>query len=116
VAEDDAALRLVTRRVLEKDGHTVLEATNGEEALRIIGEFAGRIDLVVSDMVMPLTSGGALVKALSSTRPDLRVLLVSGYTEEAIHRNGELARRTAFLQKPFTSETLVQKVRETLQL
>jgi two-component system cell cycle sensor histidine kinase/response regulator CckA len=98
VAEDDESLRALARRVLEGDGYTVLAAGSGEHALELAEAHPGPIDALISDVVMPGMRGPQLAAKLTAARPELRVLLVSGYTEEPLdERPG-----AAFLAKPFS--------------
>jgi PAS domain S-box-containing protein len=114
LVEDEEAVRSLTRHVLRGNGYTVLEAVNGEEALRVAGRHEGAIHLVITDVVMPRLGGRELAERLSARHPDLRVLFVSGYTDDAVVRHGVLHDRVNFLQKPFTPTVLAHKVREVL--
>lgn len=114
LAEDEDAVRALARHILRECGYTVLDARDGTDALRVAAEHPGGIDLLVTDVVMPQTSGRELVVRLSETRPGLKVLFLSGYTDDAIVRHGILEAEVAFLQKPFTGMALAQKVREVL--
>jgi PAS domain S-box-containing protein len=113
VVDDAAALRELTRRLLQRLGYTVLIAANGEEALRVFEE-NGSIDVLLTDVVMPGASGPELTRQLIKQRPALKVIYMSGYTEEAIARHGGLEPGVAFLHKPFTSATLGGKIREVM--
>jgi DNA-binding response OmpR family regulator len=95
-------------------GYEVLEADSGAAALRIAASQTGRIDLVITDMILPGMSGQELAKRLTERYPTARILFVSGYTEEAIIHQGMLDEGTAFLQKPFRLRELAQKVRQVL--
>ncbi len=114
IAEDEAAVRELTVRILRERGYNVLGAASGQEALRIAQEYPDEIHLVLTDVVMPAISGTTLAARLTASRPDIKSLFVSGYTDNAIVRHGLLAPDLAFLQKPFTIENLVRKVREVL--
>jgi CheY-like chemotaxis protein len=114
LVEDNATLRSVTRRHLEQTGYRVLVAGNGVEALERARAHEGEIHLLLTDVVMPQMGGHALAVALASERPGLRVLYVSGYTENSVIHHGVPARGVAFLPKPFTPEALASKVREVL--
>jgi signal transduction histidine kinase/ActR/RegA family two-component response regulator len=114
LVEDDAPVRDLSRRALESRGYRVLVASDGAEGLRVAQAHAGAIDLLVSDVVMPVAGGPELAGNLRPLRPGLRVLFLSGYADTAFARSGELTREAAFLQKPFTPERLAQKVREVL--
>jgi two-component system cell cycle sensor histidine kinase/response regulator CckA len=114
IVEDQAAVRHVTRRMLERHGYTVHEAPDGETALRIAEKHHGSIDLLLTDVVMPGLSGRQLATQLVALRPEMRVLYMSGYTDDAIMRHGILQLGVAYLQKPFTPELLAGKVRAVL--
>jgi PAS domain S-box-containing protein len=117
LVEDDAAVRPVVRRMLERQGYTVLDAANGAAALRLAesahasGE---RIDLVLTDVVMPELGGRALGERLAVHQPGIRVLYMSGYTDDEILRRGLLVPGAEFLEKPFTPERLAGAVRQAL--
>ena len=114
VVEDDAALRALSARILESNGYTVLLARNGLEALAIAAGHTGKIDLVASDVVMPKMNGRPLVEKLLETRKGMKVLFMSGYTDDEVMRRGVIDGSTAFLQKPFTPAQLAKKIREVL--
>jgi PAS domain S-box-containing protein len=114
LAEDSDVVRRLLRELLISNGYTLLEARHGLEALEIAQTFQGRIDLLVTDMVMPQMSGRELAAKLGPQRPEMKILFMSGYTEDAIARQGVLDPGTAFLEKPFTPNSLAKKVRELL--
>ena len=114
LVEDEPGLRDFAREVLETHGYQVLEASRPGEALRLAQEHAGRIQVMVTDVVMPQMNGRELAQRLTSVRPDLKVLYMSGYTDDAIVRHGVLEPGTAFLQKPFSPVALASKVRAVL--
>jgi len=114
VAEDQREVRQLTTRVLELRGYTVLAAASGEEALDLAAQYPNRIHILVADVIMPGISGRELARRLLATKDGLKVLFVSGYTNEAIHHRGLLEPGGAFLQKPFTGEALARKVRQVL--
>jgi two-component system, cell cycle sensor histidine kinase and response regulator CckA len=114
VVEDDAAVRALTRRVLTGHGYTVLEAADGDEAARIADAHGGPVHLLVTDVVMPGAGGRVVAEDLARRLPGLRVLFMSGYTDDAVVRHGVLHDRVHFLQKPFTGPTLAAKVRAVL--
>ena len=114
VVEDDAQVRLAGVAILRRNGYQVLEARDGIEARRVCEEHARGIDLLLTDMVMPRMGGRELADSVTRTRPRTRVLYMSGYTEDAALRGGVLAAGTAFLQKPFTPESLLVAVRAVL--
>jgi CheY-like chemotaxis protein len=116
LVEDEEAVRLLARALLERNGYTVIEASDAEQALRLVVEHDRGIDLLLTDVVMPGKSGPELFAALKPNWPDLKVLYMSGYADEAIVRRGVLEAGTQFVQKPFTATTLMQKVRETLDV
>ncbi len=114
LVEDAAAVRAVTRQVLERQGYAVLEAPNGEAALHLAQKHRGPIHLLLTDVVMPVMSGRQLADQLARARPDMKVLYASGYTDDSVVRHGVLEEGTAYLQKPFTPERLARKVRDVL--
>jgi two-component system, cell cycle sensor histidine kinase and response regulator CckA len=114
LVEDQDAVRCFARYVLLAGGYTVLEAGDGEEALRVARQRQGPIHLLVTDVVMPRMSGRQLADVLARERPEMRVLFVSGHADEAITRCGLPAGAGAFLQKPFGPASLARKAREVL--
>jgi two-component system cell cycle sensor histidine kinase/response regulator CckA len=114
LAEDEEQVRRMTRMILEMHGYHVLEASGGAEALAIYKEHEGQIDLIMTDVVMPQMSGRELAQSLETLRPGIKVLYLSGYTDDAIVRHGLLDQEVAFLQKPFTPDALLRKVRAVL--
>jgi signal transduction histidine kinase/ActR/RegA family two-component response regulator len=114
LTEDEEPVRRLTRVILEINGYQVLEAASGDEALSIYKEQQGRIDLIITDVVMPGISGPELVQSLETLSPGIKVLYLSGYTDDAVVRHGLLDQKMAFLQKPFTPDALLRKVREVL--
>lgn len=114
VVEDEPAVRRMAIRTLERLGYNVIEAENGGSALLTCERYDGQIDLLVTDVVMPQMSGHELAKRLALTRPQMKILYMSGYTENAIVYNGVLAPETEFLAKPFMPDVLAQKVRAVL--
>ena len=116
LVEDADAVRLVGRKILESLGYTVLEAANGRAALALAADFPGAIDALVTDVVMPEMGGRELAGALRATRPEARVLYMSGYTDDDIIRRGILESGSMFLEKPFSAESLGDAVRQVLNL
>ena len=114
VVEDESTVRNFVRLVLARNGYRVLEAVNGKQALELSLHHRGEILLMIADVVMPEIGGLQLAQELAALRPQMRVLYVSGYTENAMMRQGILDSEIAFLQKPFTMEALLQKVRQLL--
>ena len=114
VAEDEASVRRVLVRALRAWGYEVLEAADGIEALALAGAFVGPIDALLTDVLMPGLDGRQLAEALAHRRPGLRVLFVSGHTNDAVLRRGVQDDRVAFLHKPFTPRELAAKLREVL--
>jgi PAS domain S-box-containing protein len=114
LAEDDSAVRSLTRRVLQSCGYTVLEAAHGVKGLRLAEQHPGTIHLLVTDVVMPEMCGRQLADRVQALKPGIKVLCLSGYTADAVVRHGVLESEIAFLQKPFTPGTLARKVREVL--
>ena len=114
LVEDEDAVRRLVQNTLSSQGYTVLEASSGKEAIRVAEICDGAIELVLTDAVMPGMSVGDLIVALRSLRPEAKSLIMSGYTTEAIVRRGIMESDMAFLEKPFTSTTLLHKVREVL--
>jgi CheY-like chemotaxis protein len=114
LVEDDAAVRQFVATVLEDAGYRVMTARNGEHALGIYRQQENPFGLVVTDLVMPHMSGPVLIEKLRVLNPRLRVLYTSGYADDAIARHGDLDLQDPFIRKPFSSESLLQKVREAL--
>jgi two-component system, cell cycle sensor histidine kinase and response regulator CckA len=114
LVEDEESVRQLVRETLELKGYKVLEADNGESALQIVSKYSGKIDMLITDVVMPGMSGRELSAKLCASSPQIKVLYLSGYTEDAIVHEGVVDPDTAFLQKPFTLQMLSRKVREVL--
>jgi PAS domain S-box-containing protein len=114
LAEDEGALRAIIREILEDGGYTVLEAATPDEALSIAHAHEGPIQLLLTDVVMPRMSGRQLAHQMAALRLGLKVLYMSGYTDEAVMHNGVLEQGAEFVQKPFTADALLDKVRRVL--
>jgi CheY-like chemotaxis protein len=114
LVEDEDDVRALAREVLERQGYTVVEASDGAQAVTVYEKEGARIDLILTDVVMPRMSGREMVDRVRATRPDMRVLYMSGYTGDAIVRHGVLDASMLLLGKPFTPLALIAKVREVL--
>ena len=112
VADDDAAIRTVLNQALSRAGYEVRSTSNAATLWRWVSQGEG--DLIITDVVMPGMGGRELVKRLAQTRPETKVLYLSGYTEDAIVNDGTTESGKTFLQKPFTLQNLSRKVREIL--
>jgi PAS domain S-box-containing protein len=116
LVEDEEQVRRVAHRILQMAGYRVLEARNGAQAVEISNTSQEHIQLLITDVVMPGASGRELAQQLTSARAGLRVLYMSGYTEDVILKRGILTGEVRFVEKPFSKETLLRKVRETLDV
>lgn len=114
LVEDEDAVRSFAARALRMRGYTVMEASGGEAALEIVRRHPGAIDLLISDVVMPNMDGPTLVRAARRIRPEMRIIYMSGYAEDAFRRNEEKAEELHFLPKPFGLKQLVAKVKDVL--
>jgi two-component system, cell cycle sensor histidine kinase and response regulator CckA len=115
LVEDEPEVRLLVQKLLKIQGYDVIAAAAPDEALSIVRHLTHAIDLMVTDVVMPGMSGRQLADLLASTHPDMKVLFISGYTDDSILQHGVLSPGTAFLQKPFTPAALARKVRDVLE-
>jgi len=114
VAEDEDGVRELLRKVLTEYGYTVLTARHGRDALLLAGDRNAGVDLLLTDVVMPEMSGRELAETLRDRQPDLKVLYISGYTDDEVVQRGVSGREVAFMRKPFASEELVRRVRSVL--
>ncbi len=114
LVEDEGQVRGLAREILETCGYRVLEAACAEEAISIYENLDCPVDLVITDVVMPGLSGRQLAERLREVSPGLRVIYMSGYTNDAVVQRGVMEASAEFLQKPFTAASLARKVRDVL--
>jgi DNA-binding NtrC family response regulator len=114
LVEDEDAVREMTTEILERQGYTVLPSPHPREALFVAQRHGGPIQLMLTDVVMPEMNGRDLARRMAELRPSIRVLYMSGYTDEALGHHGVLEKDIAFIGKPFTPVRLCQRVREVL--
>ncbi|HVR87206.1 MAG TPA: response regulator, partial [Planctomycetota bacterium] len=114
LVEDDPHVRTLSAAILTRAGYQVQQARRGEEALGLVEMPGNKLNLLLTDLIMPGMNGVELARALRSTRPDLKVLFTSGYTDSTLLKDGFLTPDTPFITKPFTPELLLRKVREVL--
>ena len=114
VVEDEDKLRDLIKEIMEEHGYKILLANDGEDALSVVGSYRETIHLLLTDIVMPKMNGKELADILSVQRPAMQILFMSGYTEETIMHHGILDKGINFINKPFSSESLLMKIREIL--
>ena len=114
LAEDEASVRRLLRRLLDANGYRVIEAADGREALRLLEQHGGSIDLLLTDIVMPGLNGRELSQKALASKPGLKVIYMSGYTDEALSDTGALGPGVSFLRKPLKLDTLSTRIREVL--
>jgi signal transduction histidine kinase/ActR/RegA family two-component response regulator len=115
VAEDDAALRTLAKETLSRFGYRVIEAADGEEAVRVFGEHADAIDLLLVDVIMPKLNGREVYEAAKVVKPDVKAIFTSGYSRDLMHERGVLREGIHYLHKPFTPNMLLRRLREALE-
>ena len=115
LVEDDEMVRRLVRETLEREGYKLLEASDPVDARQICQTYPNKIDLMITDVVMPKLSGRELADQVVGIRPHMKVLYMSGYTDSAVVNSGVLDTQMAFLQKPFTPTVLAHKVRDVLE-
>jgi CheY-like chemotaxis protein len=115
LVEDEAGIRELTSELLAAWGYEVLVARNGVEALEISGKHRGMIDLMVTDVVMPHMNGRDLAERVRQMRPEIKVIYMSGYTDNLVLQGGMVEEGSDFIQKPFSADTLAKRVRAALQ-
>ena len=113
LVEDEDGVRKLVRKLLERQGYEVYEARNGEEALEMLDQIP-RIDLLLTDMIMPRMGGRALAEKMEQLKPELKILFISGYTENTLLQEELIEKKHAFLQKPFSADALIKRVRHLL--
>jgi len=114
LAEDEAGVRNITRSILSQSGYNVIIAENGIEAMQRFEEYSGDINMLLTDVIMPLMSGRELAEKMRSKQPDLKILFISGYTDDVIAQHGVLDDDVEFIQKPYSPTALAKKVKEVL--
>ena len=114
LVEDEEPLRKLCTEFLEQLGYRMLSASNAKEAVALVEGYSGKIDLLITDVVMPGLPGPELAEALLALRPDLKVIFISGYAEGSLAPNGILKPGTVLVNKPFTIRALTAKLREVL--
>jgi two-component system, cell cycle sensor histidine kinase and response regulator CckA len=114
LVEDDESVRNLVQTMLETKGYEVLAAAGAAEAEQLAAQRAGDVQLLLTDVVMPEVNGRVLAERLSALSPSIRILFMSGYSDEAVYRHGEISPNASFIEKPFTDRTLARKVREVL--
>ena len=112
IVEDDPAVRTIAARILRRGGYEVVEATTGHEAIDVFRNLEHSVDLILTDLVLPELGGRALIRALEELGPVPPVVFMSGYTAEAVNEQPGLGVRDQFIEKPFTAEALLARVRD----
>jgi CheY-like chemotaxis protein len=114
LVEDEERVRQLTSRILTDRGYNVIAAEDGVSGMELVARYPQRIDLLLTDVVMPGMNGRELADRVAMTRPGIRILFMSGYSQEAIRSHGVLARGSTFIEKPFSPDGLARRVREIL--
>jgi len=114
LVEDEAAVRRCVREYLTAQGYTVLEAVNGEEALKVSRAYCGPIQIMLTDVVMPQMSGPKVAEQLAAERPQMKILFASGYAESTVLRHGKIDVTAQFIEKPFSLSALASKIHDAL--
>ncbi|MDZ7724456.1 MAG: response regulator [candidate division KSB1 bacterium] len=114
IVEDEQAIRNIAKSSLQKFGYTTLTAADAEEALSVYANAAQKIDVLLTDVVMPNVSGKELADQLAVKQPDLVIIFMSGYTDDTIGKEGVLTENINFIQKPFSPASLAEKLRDIL--
>jgi CheY-like chemotaxis protein len=114
LVEDDASVRAVVRRTLQSNGYNVVEAGNAGDAVRLAQDYGGKIDFMITDLIMPETSGRDLAQTVSALRPGIKVLYMSGYSDNTVLQHGMVSSDMEFIAKPFTQDKLLEKIRQVL--
>ncbi len=114
IVEDNTPVREISREILKRHGYTVLVAENGKEAMSVLDEYKGRVDMILTDVVMPEMDGEKMSTEITGRNPDIKILYMSGYTDDVIAPRGVLDKGVNFIQKPFTLQDLAIKVRKVL--
>ena len=115
VADDEASIRKLVCDTIEPLGYKIIEAANGEEALELIQKNEGKINLLITDVIMPKMTGKKLAEAVYAEYPEIKVLYMSGYTDNVIAHQGVLAPNIEFINKPLVPSLLTKKIREVLE-
>jgi len=115
LVEDDEAVRLLAKNVLEEHGYLIFCASNGTDALKFADQFSGKIDLILTDVVMPEINGREMVEKITQSQPEAKIIYMSGYTDDAVLKHGVKYGETNFIHKPFNPRDLLKKVKEVLE-
>ena len=114
IVEDEEPVRLFSTQALTNKGYKMLEAVNGEDALKVISDYKGKIDVIISDVIMPGMNGPEMVEKILAQYPDIKIIFISGYTEDALSKDQLDNHQVNFLAKPFSLKQLASKVKEVI--